>query len=140
MNDYQDVIIVSGNGKFIFGVVVVMCVVNLILNYFLISYFGILGGAFSFILCLFGYAAVLIWKSVKILKCSIGDMVDVLGRFGVPTPPTIEVVPQLLIFVLVAAPVYMILILLVAVKLKITDSRIVELVEGRFFKLMGRSK
>ena len=149
VNDYQDVIIVSGNGKFIFGVVVVMCVFNLILNYFLISYFGILGGAFSFILCLFGYAAVLIWKSVKILKCSIGDMVDVAFLLKMLLISTVFAsalygvymyMLHELIFVLVAAPVYMILILLVAVKLKITDSRIVELVEGRFFKLMGRSK
>ncbi|MFN6091175.1 MAG: oligosaccharide flippase family protein, partial [Bacteroidota bacterium] len=52
VNDYQDIIIISKNSKFIFRSVLFVSVLNLILNYALITYFGINGAASAFIISL----------------------------------------------------------------------------------------
>jgi len=43
VNDYQDIIIISKNSKFIFRSVLFVSILNLVLNYTLITYFGING-------------------------------------------------------------------------------------------------
>ncbi|MBK7683366.1 MAG: polysaccharide biosynthesis protein [Bacteroidetes bacterium] len=77
INDYQDVIIISGNSKFIFRAVLFSSVVNLILNYSLILIWGITGSAISFIVSLTLFAWLLTWKSTQILKCRFSDLFDI---------------------------------------------------------------
>lgn len=76
INDYQDVIIVSGNSRFIFRSIVLMLILSLVMNFFLIQYFGIEGAALSFILFLFIYAAILTSKTCSVLKCSFSELFD----------------------------------------------------------------
>jgi len=76
VNDYQDVIIISRNGKFIFKTVCFVSLVNLILTYTLIKLVGINGGALSFVFSLIVFASILLYKSTKILKCKVSDLFD----------------------------------------------------------------
>lgn len=77
VNDYQDIIIISKNSKFIFRSVLFVSILNLILNYTLITYFGINGAACAFIISLSSFAILLLWKSIKILECSFYDLFDI---------------------------------------------------------------
>jgi O-antigen/teichoic acid export membrane protein len=77
INDYQDVIIISGNSKYIFRAVLFSSIVNLFLNYSLILVWGITGSAISFIVSLTLFAWLLTWKSTQILKCRFSDLFDI---------------------------------------------------------------
>lgn len=97
VNDYQDVIIVSGNSRFIFMVIVVMLLFCLLLNVVFISQWGVIGAAWAYIVFLFTYAGILLWKTASILECRISDIFDF---------PTIMKV--LLISLACAAPLWLI--------------------------------
>lgn len=76
INDYQDVLIVSGNSRYIFFSVIFSSVLNIGLNYMLIRYFGIAGSAMAFIISLFVFACLLARKSFGVLNCSANDIFD----------------------------------------------------------------
>lgn len=76
VNDYQDVIIISRNGKFIFKTVCFVSIMNLILTFSLIKLIGINGGALSFVFSLVIFASILLYKSTRILKCKVSDLFD----------------------------------------------------------------
>ena len=82
INDYQDVIIISKNSRYIFKSVIFVSLLNLLLNYTLIKQFGINGAAVAFITSLTVFAMLLLWKSLQVLDCKLSDLVDfyVMGK------------------------------------------------------------
>lgn len=145
VNDFQDVIIVSGNGRYIFFAVLFTTLLNLLLNYLLVSAFGIAGGAASFIICLFVFAGILTWKSLKIMKCRFTELIDVLliGKVLVISSVLsflLYLIYNLyfpyLIFALLAIPVYAAIILYVGIKWKLADERLLEFVRMKFKSLL----
>lgn len=76
VNDYQDVIIISKNSKYIFRSVIIVSVLNLLLNYSLIKFMGINGAACAFISSLTLFASMLLWKTTKVLECKLSDLFD----------------------------------------------------------------
>jgi O-antigen/teichoic acid export membrane protein len=81
VNDYQDILISSGNGKTIFRTTSIMFFVNLTLNLVLIRFMGPVGGALSYIIWLFLYAFVLSLKSASTIHKSVFDFFD-LKKLG----------------------------------------------------------
>jgi O-antigen/teichoic acid export membrane protein len=76
VNDFQDVLVLNGHGRYITLSVIVSAITNLLLNIFLIRLMGIPGGAIAFILSLFLFAGMLFRKSLSVLHCRVDDMVD----------------------------------------------------------------
>lgn len=137
VNDFQDVIIVSGNGRYIFYSVVFTTILNLVLNFVLVSLFGIAGGAASFIICLFVFAGLLTVKSLRIMKCRFTDLVDVILIFKVLMVSASLASLMFLIyrfylpylsFLIAAAPVYAAVILYIGIKWKLADERLLTFV------------
>ncbi len=119
INDYQDVIIISGKTRFIFQVIVVMVIVNVLLNYSLIKIFGIEGSALAFILFLFTYAAILTWKTCKLLHCSFTELfnLSLIGRvlilslsFAMPIWLVHKFLNDNVWFIILSGPVYLFLV------------------------------
>lgn len=128
INDYQDIIIISGNSKFIFRAVLLSSVINLLLNYFLIQLWGITGSAIAFISSLTLFASLLTWKSTRILKCRFGDLFDVPLILKVALLSLLVVNSIYLLyyfcfknvwFIIFASPVYALLVFLIGIKFEL---------------------
>jgi O-antigen/teichoic acid export membrane protein len=147
VNDYQDVIIVSGHGKFIFRAVVITTILNLVLNYVLIKWLGIAGSAMAFISCLVLFAGMLTWKSLKIMNCSFTDLFDVPVILKIVF---VSLVPAMLLysvyyfllpnvwFVIGASPFYAIFVFLMGLKLKLLHPALVDYLTVRFNKMKNK--
>ncbi|MFM7016852.1 MAG: oligosaccharide flippase family protein [Bacteroidota bacterium] len=121
VNDYQDVIIMSKNSKYIIRAVVLVALLNLLLNYSLINWIGINGAACAFIISLSVFAMILLWKTINVLNCRLRDLFDFKMIFKVVG---ISVFVAALIFglnkmffnsvwfIIACAPIYFIFILL----------------------------
>lgn len=143
INDYQDIIIVSGNTRFIFYTIIILTIVNIGLNYILISLFGIYGSAMAFILHLFLLASALMYKTTKLVHCKISDMFDfnVIGRIIFIS--LLLVTPVWLIYtfilhsvllVILAGPLYLLLYFLFGIKAQLVDPALVSQMKGRIFR------
>ncbi|MFN8153658.1 MAG: oligosaccharide flippase family protein [Bacteroidia bacterium] len=137
VNDFQDVIIVSGNGRYIFFSVAFTTVLNLLLNYILISGFGIAGGAASFIISLFVFAGLLTRKSLQIMKCRFVDLVDIklIGKILLVSAALAcalfliyTFLLPYLAFIIIVAPLYAATVFLIGVKWKLADERLLNFV------------
>jgi len=118
VNDYQDIIIVSKNSSFIFKAASGILVLNIILNYLLIQYVGVIGGAVSFISVLFIFAFILTNKTCSILNCKFAELINFSQIGIVLLISSIIVLPIYLIycyfnfsvwFIIICAPFYLIL-------------------------------
>ena len=143
INDYQDIIIVSGNTRFIFYTIVILTAVNIGLNYLLIKAFGIYGSAAAFILHLFLLASALMYKTTRLMHCRIGDLFDfgVIGRIvlvslslAMPIWLTYSFVYNTVWLVIFAAPLYMLFVLWSGIKLKLVDPQLVDQMKGRILR------
>ncbi len=76
VNDYQDILIVSGRTRYIFFYSLVLFLFNLVTNYILIRYFGIIGGAIAFIAFLFMYAGLLAIKSASTVNSTMNNFFE----------------------------------------------------------------
>lgn len=77
VNDYQDILVVSGKTRIIFFYSLIVFIINIVLNLILVHYFGIIGGAIAFITFLFCYAALLAYKSASV----VGSTVSIQFQF-----------------------------------------------------------
>lgn len=146
VNDYQDIIIISKNSKFIFRSVLFVSILNLVLNYTLITYFGINGAACAFIISLSSFALLLLWKSIKILECSFYDLFDVvlIGKIvGLAAVlATIIYSVNLLYFnsvwfIIFSAPVYFLFIILGGFKFNLIPDSLANFLKNKF-KVLNR--
>jgi len=146
VNDYQDIIIISKNSKFIFKAVFFVAILNLILNYALIKYFGINGAACAFIISLTSFALLLLWKSIKILACSFSDLFDIplIGKIvslAVVLSAIIYFVNMILFnsvwFIIISAPFYFLFILLGGFKFNLIPDSLANFLKNKF-KVLNR--
>ena len=146
VNDYQDIIIISKNSKFIFKAVFFVAILNLILNYALIKYFGINGAACAFIFSLTFFALLLLWKSIKILACSFSDLFDIplIGKIvslAVVLSAIIYFVNMILFnsvwFIIISAPIYFLFILLGGFKFNLIPDSLANFLKNKF-KVLNR--
>ena len=144
--DYQDIIIISKNSKFIFRSVLFVSILNLILNYILITYFGINGAACAFIISLTTFALLLLWKSIKILECSFSDLFDIplIGKIvslAVVLSAIIYFVNMLFCnsvwFIIFSAPFYFLFILLGGFKFNLIPDSLANYLKNKF-KVLNR--
>jgi len=146
VNDYQDIIIISKNSKFIFRSVLFVSLLNLILNYTLIKYFGINGAACAFIISLSSFAVLLLWKSIKILECSFSDLFDIsligkivgLAAFLAAVIYFInEISFNSVWFVIVSAPFYFLFIILGGFKFNLIPDSLANYLKNKI-KVLNR--
>lgn len=146
VNDYQDIIIISKNSKFIFKAVFFVSILNLILNYVLIKYFGINGAACAFIFSLTSFALLLLWKSIKILECSFYDLFDIalIGKIIGWAAILSSIIYYLnflffnsVWFIVISAPIYFLFILLGGFKFKLIPDSLANYLKNKF-KLLNR--
>ena len=146
VNDYQDIIIISKNSKFIFKAVFFVAILNLILNYALIKYFGINGAACAFIFSLTSFALLLLWKSIKILECSFYDLFDIalIGKIIGLAAILSSIIYYLnflffnsVWFIVISAPIYFLFILLGGFKFKLIPDSLANYLKNKF-KLLNR--
>jgi O-antigen/teichoic acid export membrane protein len=146
VNDYQDIIIISKNSKFIFKAVFFVSILNLILNYALIKYFGINGAACAFIFSLTSFALLLLWKSIKILECSFYDLFDIalIGKIiGLAAILSSGIYYLNFLFfnsvwfIVISAPIYFLFILLGGFKFKLIPDSLANYLKNKF-KLLNR--
>jgi len=146
VNDYQDIIIISKNSKFIFKAVFFVAILNLILNYALIKYFGINGAACAFIISLTSFALLLLWKSIKILACSFSDLFDIpltgkIVSLAVVLSAIIYFVNMILFnsvwFIIISAPFYFLFILLGGFKFNLIPDSLANFLKNKF-KVLNR--
>jgi O-antigen/teichoic acid export membrane protein len=83
INDYQDILIAKSKASRIFRISLIMLLINILLNYFFIKYWGILGGALAYILWLFGYASLLAYTTAIAVNKSIHDFFDFKKLFTI---------------------------------------------------------
>lgn len=76
INDYQDILIAKGKGAGIFKISLFMLIINVIMNYYFIKNWGIIGGALAYILWLVGYASFLAYTTAATINKSIHDFFD----------------------------------------------------------------
>lgn len=143
INDYQDIIVVSGNSRFIFFSVIVLTFVNIALNYVLISIFGITGSAVAFILHLILLASMLTYKTTQIMSCSVFDIFDVKKILKIIFVSFFIAFPiwfiyyyfvTYVLFIIICSPIYLILFLLVGLKLDLIDKTLYDQIKSRFIK------
>jgi len=141
INDYQDVIIVSGNGKYIFKAVLISTGLNLLLNYVLIHLFGIEGSAMAFIICLIVFAGLLTRKSLEIMQCGFTELfnLNLIAKVIL-----ISLIPILIIFVLhyfffttvwfviFVTPIYAVFVFLAGVRYKLLHPAILKYLTSKF--------
>jgi O-antigen/teichoic acid export membrane protein len=146
VNDYQDIIIISKNSKFIFKAVFFVAILNLILNYALIKYFGINGAACAFIISLTSFALLLLWKSIKILACSFSDLFDIpltgkIVSLAVVLSAIIYFVNMILFnsvwFIIISTPFYFLFILLGGFKFNLIPDSLANFLKNKF-KVLNR--
>ena len=141
INDYQDVIIVSGNSKYIFKAVLISTLLNIVLNYVLIHFFGIEGSAMSFVICLIVFSGLLTLKSLNIMQCKFSDLFNISLIAKVVL---ISLIPILLIyslqyfffssvwFVIFVAPFYAGFVLLAGIKYDLLHPTILNFLAAKF--------
>lgn len=143
INDYQDIIIVSGNTRFIFYTIIVLTAVNIGLNYLLIRYFGIYGSAVAFVMHLFMLASALTYKTTRLMHCKVTDLFDIytIGQiiltalcFSFPIWLVYTFLIKSVWLVILAAPVYMLLFVLTGIKMQLIDPAMVGQVKNRFLR------
>ena len=143
INDYQDIIIISGNSRFIFKSVLFVSVMNLLLNFFFIKWIGITGSAIAFIFSLLSFAGLLTWKSTKVMHCKFTDL------FNVPLILKVTILSFILagvvylinhfifneiLFIIVSAPIYFLLVFLLGLKFGLLPPALVEQLNTRLKK------
>ncbi len=79
VNDYHDVLIAANKSKTILYSYVFVFVLNVVLNYFLITQFGIIGAAISTVISLFVFAYILMRQSMKVIEAKFHELFNVLG-------------------------------------------------------------
>jgi O-antigen/teichoic acid export membrane protein len=148
VNDYQDIIVISGNSKFIFFSVIGLTILNVILNYVLISWVGINGGAISYIVHLILLAGLLTYKTTRIMSCSVFDFFDIRNISKILL---IAVTLSFLIwifykwsgnsvyFVVGFAPVYFLIFLVIGYKMELIDESIFKQMFSKFSKKISRN-
>jgi O-antigen/teichoic acid export membrane protein len=145
INDYQDVLIVSGNSRFIFKSVVFTTILNLILNYVLIKMFGVEGSALAFIICLVIFAGLLTWKSIRIMNCKFTDLfnIQLIAKTSVVSVSLVLIVYALHIyffkgvwFIIFVAPVYALIVFIAGVKMNLLHPALLENLKLRLGKIM----
>jgi O-antigen/teichoic acid export membrane protein len=143
INDYQDVLVISGNSRFIFFAVLTSSVVNLMLNALLIYFYGIKGSAIAFIGSLFLFAGILAWKSTKILSCSLNQlfdfrqkamllMVSALAAFCVQF--LLDACGGDVLFIIFVSPVYAMVVMAIGWRLGLIPSSLKTQIASRFLK------
>ena len=83
VNDYQDILIAKKQPRIIFKTSLIMLIINLILNYYLIKHYGILGGAIAYMVWLFAYATTLAFKTSHAIDKKITDFFDLKKLLGI---------------------------------------------------------
>jgi O-antigen/teichoic acid export membrane protein len=73
VNDYHDILIAANKSKYILLYYTIVFILNCVLNYFLISWFGKIGAAISTIISLFLFAFLHLQKSLSIIKMKYQD-------------------------------------------------------------------
>jgi O-antigen/teichoic acid export membrane protein len=76
INDYQDILIAQGKAARIFRISLFMLLINVVMNYYFIKYWGMVGGAIAYILWLLGYATLLAYTTALAINKSIHDFFD----------------------------------------------------------------
>jgi len=143
INDYQDVLVISGNSRFIFFAVLTSSVVNLMLNALLIYFHGINGSAMAFIVSLFLFAGILAWKSTKILSCTLNQlfdfrqkgmllMVSAIAAFCIQI--LLDACAGDVLFVIFVSPVYAMVVMAIGWKLGLSPSSLKTQIASRFLK------
>lgn len=74
INNYQDILIASGKTQFILKSVLFCSILNIVLNYFFILSFDIVGAAISTVLSILSLALILTIKTNQILKTRTNDI------------------------------------------------------------------
>jgi O-antigen/teichoic acid export membrane protein len=147
VNDHQDIIVVSGNSKFIFYSIFSLAFLNVILNYILISAFGIIGSAIAFILHLFLFTILLTYKTMGVMSCTLNDLFDVKKLIWILLLSLFLIVPLWLsykflissvFFILCAAPFYLLSFVFIGIKFDLVDRGLYDQFAGRFIKLIKR--
>jgi O-antigen/teichoic acid export membrane protein len=140
--------VISGNSKFIFFSVIGLTILNVILNYVLISWVGINGGAISYIVHLILLAGLLTYKTTRIMSCSVFDFFDIRNISKILL---IAVTLSFLIwifykwsgnsvyFVVGFAPVYFLIFLVIGYKMKLIDESIFKQMFSKFSKKISRN-
>ncbi len=143
INDYQDIIIVSGNTRYIFYAIVILTIVNIGLNYLLIRFFGIYGSAAAFILHLVMLASALTYKTTRLMKCQVTDLFDLKTIGGIVLIALFLVIPVWLLhafvfdsvwLIILAAPVYMLVFVMTGIKFQLVDPVLVNQMKGRILR------
>jgi O-antigen/teichoic acid export membrane protein len=148
VNDYQDVIIISKNSKFIFRTVLFVSILNLVLNYTLIKIFGINGAACAFISSLSLFAMMLLWKSTKVLECKLTDIIDFKLIFKIALVSSAMASLMYVInnfffnsiwFIIASAPFYFLLIILCGFRFGLLPESLANYLSSkiRLLKLIG---
>lgn len=147
VNDYQDIIVVSGNSKFIFYSIFTLAFFNIFLNYLLISAFGIVGSAIAFIAHLFLFAGLLTYKTLDVMSCKLNDLFDVKKLAGIVLLSLILILPVWLsykffinsvFFILAASPFYLLGFAVIGIKFELVEQSLYDQFVGRFVKLIKR--
>lgn len=140
INDYQDVIIISGNSRFIFKSVLLVALLNLLSNYLMIKWMGITGSALSFIFSLIIFAGLLTWKSTKVMHCKFGDL------FNIPLIVSVTILSFVLAgivylvnkfyldnvwFIIISAPVYFLLVFIIGYKLDLLPPALIDQLKSK---------
>jgi O-antigen/teichoic acid export membrane protein len=73
VNDYHDILIAANKSKYILLYYTIVFILNCVLNYFLITWFGKIGAAISTIISLFLFAFLHLQKSLSIIKMKYRD-------------------------------------------------------------------
>jgi len=76
INDYQDILIAKGKASGIFKISLFMLLLNVILNYFFIKNWGIVGGAMAYFIWLIGYASLLAYTTAASINKTVNDFFD----------------------------------------------------------------
>jgi O-antigen/teichoic acid export membrane protein len=76
INDYSDLLVASKNSRYILYYYSLVCVLNIVLNYFLIKYFSAIGAAISTVLCISILAILQLRKSIKLTQKHLTSFFD----------------------------------------------------------------
>lgn len=77
VNDYEDVLIASGNTTFILKIYVLILLFNIVLNYFFINWWGSMGAAISTVTSVFLLLLILLRKTTVLIKARISELLNV---------------------------------------------------------------
>lgn len=76
VTNYSDILISANRSKVILKIYILTFVVNILFNYILIAYFGIVGAAISTVISLFILAALQLGISLRLIKKQLSDLVN----------------------------------------------------------------